>query len=358
MTETRREEGGAREVEIGGPFRSHYTVDPRVDEVEALALRAIPLLERTRDDAGLARAWSALGGSANLRGRYEEAAKSAEKVLLHSRRAGRPRTALLLLEYTLVFGPRPADEALLVLDAALPGSSHPGPLLHRSLLLAMLARFDEAWTIARESTARALALTGHKQAQFLAQIATLSGDHASAAEYWRDRCDLLEQHGGLAALSTAAPALGRTLCELGRYEEAEPLAHLGRELGDANDVTTQTLWSQVPARVLASDGRDGEAETLAREAVEIADRTDGLNMQGDALCDLAEVMAAAGRTEEAAEALEQALHRYESKKNLAMLAQVRPRLEALHPQAAGAEPARRAADGSHDLRRRARSSAR
>ena len=38
---------------------------------------------------------------------------------------------------------------------------------------------------------------------------------------------------------------------------------------------------------------------------------------------------AAGRTEEAAEALEQALERYERKKNLAMVAQVRPSLERL-----------------------------
>jgi hypothetical protein len=41
------------------------------------------------------------------------------------------------------------------------------------------------------------------------------------------------------------------------------------------------------------------------------------------------VLAAAGRADEAAEALEQALDRYERKKNLAMVAEVRPRLEAL-----------------------------
>ena len=56
---------------------------------------------------------------------------------------------------------------------------------------------------------------------------------------------------------------------------------------------------------------------------------DGLNYQGDVLCDLAEVLAAAGRTDEAAAALEQALERYGRKKNLAMVAQVTPRLEKL-----------------------------
>jgi class 3 adenylate cyclase len=313
---------------VAADYRSHFTVDPRVDEVEELALRAVPLLESRGDDAGLARAWSALGGIANLRGRYEEAVLSAEKVLVHSRLAGRPRTALLLLEYALTFGPRPADEALLVLDAALPRSSHFGPLLHRSLLLAMLARFDEAWAIAGESSERARALTGNRQAQFLAQIATLAGDHAAAAGYWREYCDLLERHGDRAALSTAAPLLGRSLCALGRYDEAAPLAELGRELGDAKDVVTQTLWRQVQARILATRGETALAETLAYEAVEITARTDGLNMQGDALCDLAEVLAAAGRPEQGAEALEQALGSYDRKKNLAMLAQLRPEREA------------------------------
>ena len=94
-------------------------------------------------------------------------------------------------------------------------------------------------------------------------------------------------------------------------------------------MATQTLWRQVQARVHAHRGEHTEAERLAREAVEIAERTDGLNFRGDALCDLAEVLAGAGRIDEAAETLERALERYERKKNLAMIAQVRPRLEAL-----------------------------
>jgi hypothetical protein len=55
-------------------------------------------------------------------------------------------------------------------------------------------------------------------------------------------------------------------------------------------------------------------------------------MQGDALCDLADVLEAAGRRDEAAETLE----RFERKKNLAMVAQVRSRLEGLRAGAAAA----------------------
>ena len=314
---------------VAADYRSHVTVESRVKEVEELALRALPLLQGVEDHAGLARAWGALGGIDNLRGRYDEAVLSAEKVLHHSRLAGRPRTALLLLEYSLAYGPRPADEGLELLDAALPGTSHPGPLLHRSLLLAMLGRFDEAWAVARESSGRAQALTGNNQAQFLGQIATLQGDHAAAVEYWRDHCDLLERHVDRAALSTAAPLQGRSLCALGRYDDAEPLMQLGRKLADPSDVVTQAVWRQVQARILAAGGEPDAAQSLAHEAVEIAGRTDGLNMQGDALCDLADVLASAGRVDQAAGALEQALQRYEAKRNLAMVAQVRPRLDAV-----------------------------
>jgi hypothetical protein len=71
---------------------------------------------------------------------------------------------------------------------------------------------------------------------------------------------------------------------------------------------------------------DALAVTLAREALSILEQTDGLNFQGDALCDLADVLHAAGRHEEAAAALSDALDRYERKRNLPMARQVRKRI--------------------------------
>ena len=92
---------------------------------------------------------------------------------------------------------------------------------------------------------------------------------------------------------------------------------------------TQALWRQVKALVEASRGEHAQAEQLSREAVSLGEQTDGLNLQGDALCDLAEVLHAAERTEEAVETLGQALDRYERKKNLAMVRQVHERLAEL-----------------------------
>ena len=135
------------------------------------------------------------------------------------------------------------------------------------------------------------------------------------------------------APATVAPRLGRSLCALGRHDEAEPLAQRGRELGDEQDVVTQMLWRQVQALVHASRGEHERAQVLAREAVAIAEQTDGLSFQGDALCDLAEVLHAARRTDDAAATFEQALERYERKKNRAMVPQVRESLATLRREA-------------------------
>ena len=299
------------------------------DELETLARAALPLLERAEDHAGLVHVWTALGVVANSRGRGEEHAQAIEQAYRYSRLADRGYPAGPL-EVALILGPRPADEALGALDAALPGTPRPWTSLCRAVLLAMLGRFDEARPLADDANERMHEQTGERRGDWLlAEIPILAGDHAAAAVYLRRNCDLLERRGDRGHLSTYAPRLGRSLCKLDRHEEAEPLAQLGRELGVEEDVATQMLWRQVQALVHAHRGEHAEAEALARKAVAIAERTDGLNMQGDALCDLAEVLASAGRPVEAAAALEQALDRYERKKNLAMIAQVRPKLEEL-----------------------------
>ena len=178
-------------------------------------------------------------------------------------------------------------------------------------------------------------LTGDDDVEFmLGFIAVTAGDHDSAAVHFRRFCDFAEAGGAVGFLQTFAPLLGRSLCALGRHDEAEPLAEVGRSLDKTEqDIFTQALWRQVQALVHASRGQHEEAETLAREAVAIMEPTDALNYQGDTLCDLGEVLHAAGQTDEAEAALGHALDRYERKKNLAMAAQVRDRLAELHDTA-------------------------
>jgi class 3 adenylate cyclase len=331
------EAGQTLALVVAAQARLQFADHPDADELERLAQTALPLLQQADDHVGLARVWLALGrGVANLRGHFDQWAKAAEQALHHWRLTGHGQHpfGLSALAYALIFGSRPADEALRTLDSVLPPNPHPRMPLVRASLLAMLGRLDDAWALAIPAGERARELSGDALGEEeLAWIAALAGDFASATSHLARTCDMFERQGSRAALSTSAPLLGRYLCALGRYEEAESLAQLGRELGGKQDLVTQMLWRQVQALVNASRGERIAAERLAREAIPLAERTDGLNYQGDALCDLADVLAAAGRTDDAAATLEQALERYERKKNLAMVGQARTKLEELRKAA-------------------------
>jgi class 3 adenylate cyclase/tetratricopeptide (TPR) repeat protein len=309
----------------------------RAAELEALALTALPLLEGDGDHAALVHVWNALGiVVANNRGRWADHARASEHAIEHSRLAGQQRSGLFFIQLALVNGATPADEALERLDRLLPESPDGYSLINRAWLLAMLDRFDEAVPLAREANARLRDLDGRRFGESrLAELAIYTGDYEAAAGHLRALCEWLEEQGLLGYLCTFAPDLGRVLCRLGRFDEAEPLARRGRELAEKGDATAQASWRQTQALVHVHRGEYAEGERLAREAVEIMEQTDGLNFQGGALCDLAEVLLAAGRDEEAAAALIDALERYERKHNLPMARQVRERLAGLQ---AGIQP--------------------
>ena len=303
-------------------------LDPRPpNELESLALEALPLLEQADDHAGLAHLWWVIGfGVANSRGRFDDWVRANDESARHARLAG--LQASNYPEVPLIYGSLPADEALEALEGE--HRLSPWPCLCRAWLLAMLGRLDEAWSLADESYARF-----HEQSRSwigdwaMAEIASLAGDHEKASRHLTAVCDWLEATGQPGFLSSYAPRLGLELCALGRYDEAEETARQGRDLGVEQDVFTQTLWRRVQARVHASRRENAEAERLAREAVQIAEQSDSINRQGDTFCDLAEVLAAAGKQLEAQAAFGQALDRYERKRNLTMAARVRDRLAEL-----------------------------
>ncbi len=300
-----------------------------VDRLEARVRAALPLLEQAGDDAGLAQVWHMLGfGVANTRGRWAEQADAEEQARLHARRAGRPWQPVGIV-LPLVVGPVPAGEALARFDEVAPVPT-PHTVALRCVLVAMLDRIDEALPLALRSTEQLVEQTGQTHGSWpLAEIAVLAGDLDSAALYLRAYCDWLETRENYGFLSTFLPKLGRVLCALGRYDEAEPLARRGRELGDEQDVTTQAAWRQAQALVYASRGEHAEAERLAREAVAIFETTDSFWWQGEALCVLADVLLAAGRHDDAAAALREALDRFERKQIVPLVRRTRERIAAL-----------------------------
>jgi tetratricopeptide (TPR) repeat protein len=89
------------------------------------------------------------------------------------------------------------------------------------------------------------------------------------------------------------------------------------------------LARQARAKVLARRGEHVEAERLAREAVNLGDRTEMLNDSANAYVDLAEVLALGGQTADAASALEEALARYARKGNVVSARRAQARLDSL-----------------------------
>ena len=303
------------------------------DELETLLLEARRRLEETEDHAGLVYVWSALGyGVANARLRSDDWAAASEQALHHSRLAGRSSPPPTDLGVSLVIGSRPADEALEAVERLLAEAWSPGLLASRAWLLAMLERTDEAWQDALEAEARLQ--SGHRWADWwLAELSTLAGDHEDASNRLRVVCDWLDATEQLPFLETYSGYLGRSLCMLGRFDEAEQAAERGRSLEETlGGLVPDYLWRQVLARVHAHRGELDEAERLAREAVAASEQTDSLDDQCRVLWDLAEVLAAAGRLDEAEAALEQALDRAQRKRNLALARQVRERLVELRAQ--------------------------
>jgi tetratricopeptide (TPR) repeat protein len=306
-----------------GHFRLFSEPQSDVDALEALALKTLPLAEDANDHAGVVWVWWALGyGVANAREQMDAWAQASERCIAHARLAGWPKGDAFGLAASLVWGPRPADEALRILDELADELGEPAYDLKRAYLMAALGRFDEAWALAGPAAERLHEFGDARALEWPFDIAALQGDYPRAAEYGREVVDLVAKRGLVAFQSGLGLRLGTCLCRLGRFDEAAPYVAFGREV-DPNSSSSLTLQ----ARIQAQHGEHAPAERLAREGVARGEQTDALTFQGDAWWDLAEVLLAAGKAEDAADAFAQAVDRYERKRNLAMVAQVQPRLE-------------------------------
>ena len=202
------------------------------DELEALLLEARRRLEEAEDHVGLYYVWSALGYCvANARGRADDWANASEQARRHSRLAGRSAPNPNDLGVAIVAGPRPADEALETVQRLLAETRSPYVLLSRAWLLAMLDRSEEAWQDAREAYARARELSDVRWPDWwLAELSILDGDYDDACNRLRIVCDWLEATDQLVYLRDYLGRLGRPLCMLGRFDEAEEAAERARSL--------------------------------------------------------------------------------------------------------------------------------
>jgi class 3 adenylate cyclase/tetratricopeptide (TPR) repeat protein len=309
------------------------------EELAALAELALPVFEAARDDLALHIAHGALGHVANIRGQMDAMFRAYEKAALHAELAGLPDLFVGWRHTARLGGTTPVSKVLAwQAEQETSERRNAWARARQAQALAMLGRFDEARAILSELSAQlsdhgsGISLAG-VSAEVSLDVELLAGDPAAAVEFGKEGCRLFEELGEKAGVSFAAMRLAEALYVVGRLKEAEVWADRAAELVAPDDASMQMLSRQVRAKVLARRGDHLEAEQLAREAVALGDETEMLDMQGDAYTDLAEVLALADRPEEAAEALEQALARYECKEDLVKAGRARDRLAALRERA-------------------------
>jgi ATP/maltotriose-dependent transcriptional regulator MalT len=126
-----------------------------------------------------------------------------------------------------------------------------------------------------------------------------------------------------------AALLAHALVLRGELDEAERFSRTSEQATAADDAFSQVLWRTARAKVRARRGDFAEAVALTREAVAVAERTDLLNTRGDTLADHAEIVALAGRSEEAAAIYGRASEVLEQKGNRASLDRVTRAVEEL-----------------------------
>ena len=321
-----------------GTLRTYLEPEGATEQLAALVERALPVFEAAGDELALYTAYLALGQVANMRAQIDAGLEAYERAAAHAQQAGLPDRLVGWRAAIRLVGTTPVSELLAWLDEqGERGARNPNLRGHRANALAMLGRFDEARAILAEVRAelaeRGGDAAGDDRPKTSVDVELLAGDPAAAVEFGEEGCRLLDELGEKSILSTAAGKLAQALYALDRLEEADAWAGRAAELGASDDAFTQMLWRQVRAKVLARRGEHAEAERLAREAVAIGEETDLLDAQGDAHADLAEVLSLAGKPDEAAAALEQALERYERKGNLVSTQRAQTRLAELQDAA-------------------------
>jgi predicted ATPase/class 3 adenylate cyclase len=318
----RRLEWSAR-LEQGA--RRSLTATDATAELGRTADEAVGVFEELGDNLGLARAWLGLARVARVGCRFADSERAAERALAYADTAGDPNEAAKILDTlftALLFGPTRADHAS-ARCAEFATSAGGSPLVEanaassRAGLEAMLGNFDKARTLVARAAAIYDELEHRLYRAGLSEVAgpieLWAGRPDAAEEELRHGYAILAQSGDTALVGYPALMLAETLLEQDREDEARSFAEVGKAAISPDDTIDQVLARMVDARLRARAGDVSGADADARKAVELAARTDALVLHADALVRHAEILALAGRSEQAQEAYGLAVELYERK---------------------------------------------
>jgi tetratricopeptide (TPR) repeat protein len=302
---------------------------------------ALVIFDKHDDDTGRSRAIFNIDIAEWASGNADKVALSAERGIRFARRAGiRPDEleSCYGFSWSMCWGTTPAGAARRRIEDVVLGAGSDrwlGALAATTLafLEGMEGRLSDAQERI-EGGRRNLAELGLHQimrqsAILVAQLAMLADEPALAEQALRDVLATPAAAEDRWMSTMAEAELTRVLHVRGHRDEALAVAESLGAGPPAVDLTLRMRCAGARALVLGSLGRHGEAEQLAREAVEVGRSSDFLNLRGDTLVDLAEILKRADRPEEAAARLREAVNLYERKGNVVSAATARATLAEL-----------------------------
>src|SRR6266540_1903440 len=166
-------------------------------------------------------------------------------------------------------------------------------------------------------------------------VELLDGELPAAEQALVRGYQVLEEMRGTGPLGVVAAMLARVLLQQERDEEANEITRVCERIAGEHQVDVQVKWRSIRGVVLARRGQIEEAHTLAREALEQAEKTDQPDTIAEAHADLAEVLRMSGRSAEASSEFARALALYERKGNLVAAGQMRELMVPLRGAMAG-----------------------
>jgi class 3 adenylate cyclase/tetratricopeptide (TPR) repeat protein len=305
-------------------LRSYTDVENWKDEARKETERLIPVFEELGDDFGLARSQFLLAQVHWDDYKMAAAEQALEQALAHARAGGNSHDEakiLSSLSATVFWGPTPADKAIAVCEEIMEKSGgnrfvQATCMLRTAGLQAMRGEFDEARALVGRARAifndlgQAFPLARSTHEAGLIEI--FAGNPKGAEDEFREGIAALETMGEKAFLATSAVLLSQALYDQARFDEAETFNEMGEE-ASGDDPAMKAEWGPVRALILAQRDQFDAAIKLANEALAIASEPDDVFVRGTALQALGEALLLAGKKEEAAVPLREALQMYEAK---------------------------------------------
>jgi predicted ATPase len=307
---------------------------------------AATVLESAGDFAALADAWVAIGMFHFWLGETSSEQAALERGAAYARRSGN-RPAELLAQRSLA---RSFVHLTVATDIAIERQEQlldavkgdPYSEAHVLEHLALMYGFAGRFAVARSAISRCRAVWAESGAMrdsaasaiIAGTIELLAGDPLAAEREFREGHESLLAMQQVAYRATLTLLLAESLYAQGRYEEAERLVEEVAATEIDDDLIDQVFLRIIGAKLRARDGEFDAAERLSHEAKELAPSWNE-RLLGEVLVGSAEVLILAGKADEAAEALGEAVRLYEERRAEPLAERARKQLEELaaHPLA-------------------------